>query len=189
MPSGNKSSGAAVLLPMITSEMADIQDRAVLGSASSSHALQHKSSTRWREWKTCLKGVLLLPPRASTIRPASRKSRKVAADLPGVRGTHYHMRVCLAVRRAGETIDAQLDVRRLTWLLLHSPSLPDRTVGLRVGWSSGPHSHEADSTPKVAPAGGHADGRAAVLRNTPWPHAVPASNGTWTVTAPVPSHP
>ena len=178
MPSGNKSSGAAVLLPMITSEMADIQDRAVLGSASSSHALQHKSSTRWREWQTCLKGVLLLPPRASTIRPASRKSRKVAPDLPGVRGTHYHMRVCLAVRRAGETIDAQLDVRRLAWLLLHSPSQPGRPVGLRVGGSAGPRSHEADRTPKVAPAGGHADGRVADLRYTLWPHTFTNSNGT-----------
>ena len=51
-------------------------------------------------------------------------------------------------------------------------------VGLRVGWSSGPHSHEADSTPKVAPAGGHADGRAAVLRYTPCSNAVPDSSGT-----------
>ena len=172
---------------MITSEMADIQDRAVLGSASSSHALQHKSSTRWREWQTCLKGVLLLPPRASTIRPASRKSRKVAPDLPGVRGTHYHMRVCLAVRRAGETIDAQLDVRGLAWLLLHSRSLLGRPVGMRAGGCTGARSHGAGSAHTVAPAALLADRHAAHLRNTLWTHTFTNLSGTWKRAATVPS--
>ena len=118
--------------------------------------------------------VLLLLPRAQATRPTSRKSRKAAPALPAVRGTDYHMRVCLAVRRAGVSIDAELAVHGFSWLLLHSPSLPGRPVGLRVGWSSGPRSHEADNTPKVAPAGGHADGRVAVVRYTLCSNAVPA---------------
>ena len=75
---------------------------------------------------------------------------------PSFRPQHRlpHMRVCSAVRRAGESIDAQLAAHGISWLLLHSPSRPDHPVGLRVGWSSGPRSHEADSTPKVAPAVG-----------------------------------
>ena len=47
IPSGVSSPGAAVLLPMITSEMADIKERAALSAACSSHALQHKRATRW----------------------------------------------------------------------------------------------------------------------------------------------
>ena len=47
LPSGVSLPGAAVLLPMITSEMADIKERAALGAACSSHALQHKRATRW----------------------------------------------------------------------------------------------------------------------------------------------
>ena len=122
--------------------------------------------------------MLLLLPRAPAIRPTSRKSRKAAPALHSVRSTDYHMRVYSAVRRAGESIDAQLAVHGFAWLLLRTPSRPDRPVGLRVVWSSGPHSDEADSAPKVAPAGGLADGRAAVLRYTLCSHAVPDSSGT-----------
>ena len=110
--------------------------------------------------------MLLLLSRAPAIRPASRKSRKADPALHFARSTDCHMRVCSAVWRAGESIDAQLAVRGFVWLLLHSPSCPDHPVGLRVGWSPGPRSHEADSTPKVAPAGGLAGGRAADLRYT-----------------------
>ena len=113
-----------------------------------------------------MQGVLLLPPRAPLVRPASRKSRQAAPELPCVRVTHYLMRVCLAVRRAGQAIGAELDVGGLAWLMLHSPGWPGHPVGLRVRGSSGPRSHEADITPNVAPAAGPADGRAAVLRNT-----------------------
>ena len=101
---GDRSPGAAVLLPMITSEMADIEERAVLGCCCSSHALQHKRAMRWREWLRCLEGVLLPPLRAPTIRKASHKSRQAAPELPCVRVTHYHMRVCSAVRCAGALI-------------------------------------------------------------------------------------
>ena len=48
MPSGARSVGAAILLPMITSEVAGIEERAVLAAAASSHALQRCSSTRAR---------------------------------------------------------------------------------------------------------------------------------------------
>jgi len=133
-----------------------------------------------------LEGVLLLLSRAPAIRPASRKSHKAAPALPFVRSTDCHTRVCSAVRRAGESIDAQLAAHGISWLLLHSPSCPNHPVGLRVGWSSGPLSHEGDSTPKVAPAGGLAGGRAADLRNTLCSNAVPASSGTRKIRAPVP---
>ena len=134
-----------------------------------------------------MEGVLLLLSRAPAIRPASRKSRKADPALHFARSTDCHMRVCSAVWRAGESIDAQLAVRGFVWLLLHSPSWPDRAVGLRVGMSSGSRSHEADRPTMMAPAAvGSADGHAADLRYTLWPHAVPASNGTWTSIAPVP---
>ena len=48
MPSGARSVGAAILLPMITSEVAGIEERAVLAAAASSHALQRCSSIRAR---------------------------------------------------------------------------------------------------------------------------------------------
>ena len=116
--------------------------------------------------------MLLLLSRAPAIRPASRKSRKADPALHFARSTDCHMRVCSAVWRAGESIDAQLAVRGFVWLLLHSPSCPDHRVGLRVGWSSGPLSHEADSTPKVAPAAVRMDGHGADLRYTLCSNAV-----------------
>ena len=48
MPSGARWSGAAVLMAIITSEMADVEMRAVLGYYYSSDELQHTSATRWR---------------------------------------------------------------------------------------------------------------------------------------------
>ena len=125
-----------------------------------------------------MKGVILLRPRAPPVRLASRESRKAAPGLPLVRATHYHMRVCSAVRRAGASIDAQLAVHGFAWLLLHSLSRPGRPVGLRVGWSSGPRSHEAERTHMMAPAAVLADGHGADLRYTLCSNAVPASNGT-----------
>ena len=119
---------------------------------------------------------------------ASRKSRKAPPGLPPVRATHYHMRVCSAVRRAGESIDAQLAVRGLSWLLLHSPNRPDCTVGIHVGGSAGPRSHEAERTLMMAPAAVLADGHGADLRYTLCSNAVPASNGTCKISRTVPSH-
>ena len=69
---------------------------------------------------------------------------------------------CSAVRRAGESIDAQLDVDGLAWLKLHPPSLLDRQAGLGAGGSSGRRSHEAGSAPKMAPAAVWAPGWACV---------------------------
>ena len=122
--------------------------------------------------------MLLLPLRAPVTRQASHKSRQAALELPCVRVTHYHMRECSAVRCAGGSIDAELAVHGISWLLLHSPSHPDRPVGLRVGLSAGHRYHEADSTPKVAPAGGHTDGRAADLWYTLCSHGLSVEYGT-----------
>ena len=48
VPRGARSSGAAVLMAIITSEMANVEVRAVLGYCYSSDELQHTSATRWR---------------------------------------------------------------------------------------------------------------------------------------------
>ena len=129
---------------------------------------------------------MLLPlPRAPAIRPTSRKSRQAAPGLACVRVTHYHMRAYSAVWRAGESIDAQLAVRGLAWLLLHSRSLLGRPVGMRAGGCTGARSHGAGSAPTVAPAAVLADGHVADLRYTLCSNAVSDSNGTWNLTAPV----
>ena len=123
---------------------------------------------------------MLLPlPRAPVIRPTSRKSRQAAPGLACVRVTHYHMRAYSAVWRAGESIDAQLAVRGLAWLLLHSRSLLGRPVGMRAGGCTGARSHGAGSAPTVAPAAVLADGHAADLGYTLWPHTFTNSSGTW----------
>ena len=49
MPSGAGSSGAAVLMAMITSEMEGIEERAVLGSAAHRSRCSTGEATRWRE--------------------------------------------------------------------------------------------------------------------------------------------
>ena len=69
-----------------------------------------------------------------------------------VRVTRYHIRVCSAVRRAGESLDAELDTRGVAWLLLHVRGRLARPAGLRVGGGAGPRSYRADSTPMLASA-------------------------------------
>ena len=64
--------------------------------------------------------------------------------------THFHIRVCSAVRRAGESLDAELDTRGLAWLLLHVPGRLARPAGLRVGGGAGPRAYRADRTPMLA---------------------------------------
>ena len=87
------------------------------------------------------------PDLAHVARGGSRASSGPRHSLP-------HTCVCSTVRRADESLDAELDTRGLAWLLLHVPGRLARPAGLRVGGGAGPRSYRADSTPMLAPAAG-----------------------------------
>ena len=141
MPSGARSVGAAILLPMITSEVAGIEERAVLAAAASSHALQRCSSTRARPGgeksrPACKVCCCCRRELQSSARPRTSRGRLLlsfpATSLPP---RHSLPRACVlggAACRSCQAIDAELDVCGLAWLLLHSATCPGRPVGLRV---------------------------------------------------------